>query len=224
MQYLLDGALPNSSAVYATILTYPYTEMALSQSQSQGWPINILARASDYVQPFVSNAFTAAQGSIRNGTASRDEIVRFVAAMYVAKMYVANLFLLDAENEACVSAALQKQLNVSATVAGAEYKAATDLISGETGSATNFTFNRQGLLNVLDFRCQSDGFAAINNGESFNVINALGPGTGKLIDYSVRDEAVAGMLEERWKGLKKCGNQKNLYRYLRLKGKGGMIR
>jgi len=56
------GSLPNGSAVYATILTYPFTAH-LSFVADPSTP-TILASISDYIQPFSSSAFTVTQSSL----------------------------------------------------------------------------------------------------------------------------------------------------------------
>jgi hypothetical protein len=43
-------------------------------------------------------------------------------------------------------------------------------------------------LNVIDVRAQFNGFAQVPSG--FSYADAILPGTGKLIDYAVLDEAV----------------------------------
>ncbi|KAK9774908.1 hypothetical protein SCAR479_08463 [Seiridium cardinale] len=183
-QYLTSGSLPNGSAVYATILTYPFT--GFSKSLLDGQHINILARVSDFIQPFSSSAITVSDSSLSNAT-QHDALTRFVAAMYAANAYLA-----APENEGCATVAIMKQLNVTSAVAEAEYIAATDPISGESiSAAAGFNVSRQGLLNVIDVRGQFGGFATVSNGEGFNFVDAIEPGVGKMIDYRVRDEAIS---------------------------------
>ena len=52
--------------------------------------------------------------------------------------------------------------------------------------------NRQGLLNVIDVRNQFDGFMSVPVG--FNYADAIVLGTGKLIDFSLRDEALYSVI------------------------------
>lgn len=52
--------------------------------------------------------------------------------------------------------------------------------------------NRQGLLNVIDVRSQFGGFASVPPG--FDYAEAILPGKGKLIDYSLRDEALKNLV------------------------------
>ena len=75
----------------------------------------------------------------------------------------------------------------SAEVAAAEYLAATDPISGET-SQVDFAPSRLGLLNVIDVRMLSSGFAGA--GPSFDFASAIEPGPGALLDLRVRDAAL----------------------------------
>ena len=182
---LVAGALPDGTPVYATILTYPFT------SQANGLPAgqrpNILANIADFLQPFSSSAFTAREASL-NSTTSRTLIRKFTSAMYAANKYLAN-----SSNKKCSISAISKQLNVSTSVATSAYTSATDPITGETSSpGGNFTVNRQGLLNVIDVRSQFGGFSTVPVG--FNYAEAIIPGKGKLIDYSVRDEALKNLV------------------------------
>ncbi|CAG8962270.1 hypothetical protein HYFRA_00005325 [Hymenoscyphus fraxineus] len=191
-KYLTAGALPNSTAVHATILTYPFTQFiqALPLSERP----TILARVSDVIQPLSSSAITVAESSLSNDL-KRDVLIRFFAALYAANKYLAR-----PENKNCATRAIQRQLNVTEEVAKGEYAAATDPISGESiNSATNFNVSRQGLLNVIDVRAQFGGLSGIANGEGFDYVQAIEPGIGRMIDYSVRNEAIRtydGFLEE----------------------------
>jgi hypothetical protein len=53
----------------------------------------------------------------------------------------------------------------------------------------NFTFNHVGIMNDVQIRQEFGGFASVP--ANFNFTTALIPGTSQLIDYSVRDAAVA---------------------------------
>ncbi|KAH6652070.1 hypothetical protein BKA67DRAFT_593694 [Truncatella angustata] len=183
-QYLTSGVLPNGTAVYATILTYPFTEFA--RALPSGQRPTILARVSDFIQPFSSSAITVAEASLSD-TSKRDTLKRFWAALYAASTYLAT-----PENQDCAVKAIGKQLNVTSSVAQAEYAAATDATSGESISvAGGFNVSRQGLLNVIDVRGQFGGFASIAKERGFDFVEAIEPGVGKMIDYSVKDEALA---------------------------------
>ena len=176
---LIQGSLPNGSSVHATILTYPFTAQGNVAPTNQR--PNILARASDFVQPLTSSAFTIQQDTISNDT-RRDIVTRFVSAMYAA-----NKFLLDPSQRSCSTFAIQKQLNASHDLAKLQYQAVTNPLSGEVSPGSNFTVDRQGILNVIDIRHQFDGFSVP---AGFNFIDAITPGTGKMVDYSVRDAAL----------------------------------
>lgn len=181
-QYLTAGNLPNGTTVYATVLAYPFTEF--TKALPSGESPNILATVSNFIQPFSSSTITAAESSLSD-TTKRNILGRFVAALYAASAYLA-----APENEDCATRAILKQLNVTSEVAQAEYAAATDPISGESiSAAATFNVSRQGLLNVIDVRGQFGGFAAIANGVGFDFVDAIEPGVGKIIDYSVKDEA-----------------------------------
>ncbi|KAK4540882.1 hypothetical protein LTR36_008824 [Oleoguttula mirabilis] len=178
---LVAGQLPNGTAVYATILTYPFTSEASVVPVDQR--PNILARVSDFIQPFTSSAFTVRNQALSN-TTQRALIRTFMAAMYSA-----NQFLADPAQKNCSIAAIANQLNVSTAAATSAYSSAIDPLTGETSSpGSNFTVNRQGLLNVIDVRSQFDGFTEVLAG--FNFAEAILPSAGNLIDSSVRDEAL----------------------------------
>lgn len=100
----------------------------------------------------------------------------------------ANKFLADPANTNCSVQAIATQLNASRVVAQAEYAAATAPDTGETISNSTFAVNRQGLLNVIDVRDQFGGFAGVP--ADFDFADAIVPGTGKLIDDSVRLSAL----------------------------------
>ncbi|KAK2603058.1 hypothetical protein N8I77_009542 [Diaporthe amygdali] len=177
---LLNGTLPNGTAVYATILNYPFT--VESQSLPAGEAPNVLARVSDYVAPITSSAFTVRESSLSNKTESA------LLARFLASMYAANRYLLNPANANCSVRAIAKQLGVSTDVAWQEYTSVTDPVSGEISPAGDFTFNMEGLLNDVMVRSSFGGFSSIS--DDFNFTEALQPGTGKLIDYSVRNAAV----------------------------------
>ncbi|KAK4909039.1 hypothetical protein LTR49_022138 [Elasticomyces elasticus] len=178
---LVAGSLPNGTAVYATILTYPFTSEARDAPEAQR-PI-VLASVSDFIQPFTSSAFTVREDALED-IAQRALIRTFMAAMYSANQYLAT-----PARQGCSIEAIQDQLKVSITVAKSAYLSATDPLTGETSPGGNFTVNRQGLQNVIDVRSQFGGFASVPAG--FNFDKAIVPGLGKLIDYSARDEALA---------------------------------
>ncbi|MCJ1286022.1 hypothetical protein MMC26_005364 [Xylographa opegraphella] len=175
---LLAGSLPNGSAVYATILTFPYTAQLAFVAAPQ--TPNILATVADYIQPFTSSAFQVNQAALGNTTA------KALLTRILASFSAANAFLAEPKNAKCAVAAIAAQLNVSTAVAQAEYAEATDPLTGET-SQRMFEVNRQGLLNVIDVRGQFGGFANLT---AFDFAAAIVPGPGQLIDYSVRDAVV----------------------------------
>ncbi|KAI1839980.1 hypothetical protein JX266_013809 [Neoarthrinium moseri] len=182
-KYLTTGSLPNGTTVYATILTYPFTQLA--QGLLPGERPIILARASDFIEPLSSTAITVAESSLSNGP-KRNIIKRFVAALYASGSYLA-----ATENEDCAVQAIMEQLNVTREVAQLEYVAATSPISGEsTNPESNLNVSKQGLWNVIDVRSQFGGFATIANGEGFDFVEATQPGVGNMIDYSLRDDVL----------------------------------
>ncbi|KAL6900076.1 hypothetical protein GGI43DRAFT_56387 [Trichoderma evansii] len=178
---LVNEILPNGTAVYATILTYPFT--VESEALPPGEAPNILARVSDVVAPVTSSAFTIRESSLSNETETA------LLTRFIASMYAANKFLLDPKNKACSIQALAKQLSVSQEVATQEYASATNPVSGEVSPPFNdFTVNQTGIMNDVTIRNKFGGFTVPS---SFNFTEALVPGTGKLIDYSVKNAAVA---------------------------------
>jgi len=182
---LVAGKLPDGTPVYATILTYPFTSQAGDVPAAQR--PQILAKISDFIQPFSSSAFTVREAALNNST-QRTLLRKFMSAMYAANKYLA-----ASANKKCSVTAISKQLNVSTSVATSAYTSANDPITGETSSpGCDFTINRQGLLNVIDVRGQFGGFASVP--PNFNYADAILPGKGKLIDYSLRDEAVKNLV------------------------------
>lgn len=177
---LIGGVLPNGSAVYATILAYPFT--AYGEVLPDTHQPNILARVSAFENPISSSAFTVAQSALEDCDQS-DLLVRFLSAMYAA-----NLYLNNSQNQKCATKAIQTQLNVTSGTAALEYAAATNLTSGEISPDKNFTVSQAGLNNIIAVRQEFGGF---NVASDFDFAAATAPGTGKLIDYSLRDKAVS---------------------------------
>jgi hypothetical protein len=177
---LVNGVLPNGTAVYATILTYPFT--AEGQALPEGSAPNILARISDTVAPITSSAFTVGQANIEDPSES-SLVVRFLAAMYGA-----NQFLQDSANSVCSIGAIAAQLGVSQDVAATEYASVINNLTGEVSPGGNFTVSQEGVRNDFTIRQEFGGFASLP--ADFDVDEALAPGPGKLIDYTLRDAAV----------------------------------
>lgn len=180
---MIAGVLPNGTEVFATMLLYPFTAEGEVLAASQR--PNVLAQVVDYVNPVSSSAFTVRESAL-NDCAESDLLVRFVSAMYAA-----NLFLQDPSNEQCATSAIAKQLQVSTTVAQLEYTAATNSETGEVSPGGNFTVNQLGLLNVIAVREEFGGFSQLPS--DFNFTAAITPGPGRLIDYAIRDAAVASL-------------------------------
>lgn len=84
---LVNGSLPNGTAVYATIFTYPFTSEAKGITGDKH--PNILASISDFIQPFSSSAFTVREDALANQT-ERALMRKFIAAMYTANKYLAD--------------------------------------------------------------------------------------------------------------------------------------
>lgn len=145
---------------------------------------NVLEDVSAVVNPISSSAFTTRESALSNGEKT-NLLTRFISAMYAA-----NLFLQNPKNKACATSAIAKQLQVTDEVAELEYTAATNSDTGEV-SGGNFTVNEQGLMNVIAVREEFGGFSGLP--VDFNFTAAIVPGTGKLIDYSIRDAAVKAL-------------------------------
>jgi len=136
------------------------------------------------VNPISSSALTVAQSAVENPLKA-DALKRFLGAMYAA-----NLFLQSPSKKKCSLTAIRTQLNITAATAQLEYAAATSSVSGEINPGGNFTVNQQGLQNIIAVRSQFGGFTVPSN---FDFQAATTPGEGKLIDYSIRNAAVAGL-------------------------------
>lgn len=183
---LLNGTLPNGTDVYATILTYPFTSEASVVPEKQR--PNILATVSDFIQPFSSSAFTIREALLNNSTE------RAKGRIFMAAMYSANKYLANPSHMNCSIQAIAKQLNVSTQAATSAYESAINPLTGETSSpGGNFTLNRQGLLNVIDVRSQFGGFN--KTPATFDYADAILPGPGKLIDYTLRNEALQSVIQ-----------------------------
>lgn len=162
-------------------MNYPFT--VEGEALTNGRAPNILARISDTVAPITSSAFTIAQSSLAN--LSKDWLlIRFLASMYGA-----NRFLQNSNNAACSINAIAAQLGVSHDIATTEYASVINRVTGEVSPGGNFTVNQEGILNDFKIRQKFGGFA--NLPADFDVSAALTPGYGKLIDYVLRDAAVA---------------------------------
>jgi hypothetical protein len=123
-------------------LTYPFgSEASFVDLAHQP---SILAKISDFIQPFSSSAFTAREAALSN-TTERALLTTFMSAMYAS-----NLFLAHTANKKCSINAIAKQLKVSTAVATSAYASAIDPLTGETSSpGGNFTVNRQGTLGTI---------------------------------------------------------------------------
>jgi hypothetical protein len=180
---LLNGALPNGTAVYATILLYPFT--VEGEALPQGKALNILANVSDTIAPITSSSF------ITNTSFVTDAKEKPLLTRFVASMYAANKALLDPRYKSCAIQAIQEELSVSQAVAAQEYAEATSALTGEVSPGGDFTVNPTGISNDVLVRSEFGGFASAP--ANFNFTQALVPGPGQLIDYAVRDAAVASV-------------------------------
>ena len=103
-------------------------------------------------------------------------------------MYAANLYLNNFHNQKCATKAIQTQLGVTSATAALEYVAATNLTTGEISPDKKFTVSQAGLNNIIAVREEFGGFSVASD---FDFAAPTAPGTGKLIDYSLRDKAVS---------------------------------
>lgn len=152
------------------------------QASAASPPIPILARVSDFVAPFFSNALTIRSEDADPSSNPTSPLVRGVAALLGA-----NRFLADPANKDCAVRAIARDNGISHTLAEEEYTSATDPVSGEINQV-DFEASRLGLLNVIDIRMLVDGFAQA--GPSFDFVQAIEPGPGLLLDFRVRDAAL----------------------------------
>lgn len=186
-QALLDGQLGNGTVVYATVLTYPYTAFLARDTNPSASPRpHILARLSDFVAPFSSQALTVRTSTVTNTTTpAYRATVSFVRAMLRANRLLADP---DPQHRAQAQDAIAAELKIEdEATAARELAAATDSVTGETAQV-NFEVSGVGLWNVIGIRDRFGGFAGA--GPGFDFVQAL-PG---LIDYRVRDAARSGIL------------------------------
>lgn len=135
--------------------------------------------------PYTSNVFTV-DGTTLSNTTKTATYQRFISAMHAA-----NLFLAKPSKRNCSIAAVTAQLGVGMKVAAEQVAATTNVLTGETAEVLykNFSVSRIGLLNVIDLRSQFGGF---NVPSGFGFADAIVPGAGKLVDYSVLEKALKG--------------------------------
>jgi hypothetical protein len=181
----VNGVLANGTAVYATILTYPFT--VEGEALPAGKAPNVLARVSDVISPVTSSSFITNTSFVTSAT-KKPLLTRFVASMYAA-----NKRLLDPKYKPCAITAIQQQLNVTKAVATQEYASAINTLTGEVSPDGMFTVNPTGITNDVLVRQEFGGFASAP--ANFNFTQALIPGPGKLIDYSIRDAAVQSVAQ-----------------------------
>jgi hypothetical protein len=167
--------------VYATILNYPFT--VEGESLPSGQAPNILKRVSQVLAPVTSSAFTVRESSLSN-TKESALLTRFIASMYAA-----NMLLLNPRAKPCSIQAIAAQLGVSKAVASSEYASAINPLTGEVSPGGKFTVDPTAIMNDVLVRQGFGGFGGAPTG--FNFAAALIPGPGQLIDYSIRDAAVA---------------------------------
>lgn len=182
LQPLVTGTIPSGERDYGTILNGANTAQLIQYPP--GVRPNIVANISDFIWPYAATSFTVHTPVLANATKVA-LLTRFLTAFYQASLYIS-----DPANKNCSIAAIANRLNVSMQVAEADYVIATSPVNGETQGieGNNFTVNRQGLLNVIDLRQQFGGFASAVG--SVDLADAILPGTGKFIDYEIRDAAV----------------------------------
>ncbi|THH29772.1 hypothetical protein EUX98_g4424 [Antrodiella citrinella] len=177
-ELLRNGTLADGTPTAGTILTFPFTEEAIAASP----PISIVARVSDFVAPFFSNALTIRSESADPSSDPNSTLVRGVAALLGASRFLTNL-----SNKECAVRAIARDNGISTALAENEYAAATNPVSGET-SQVDFAVSQLGLLNVIDIRMLVGGFAQVPPG--FDFVDAIEPGPGLLLDFRIRDAAL----------------------------------
>ncbi|TCD69155.1 hypothetical protein EIP91_008632 [Steccherinum ochraceum] len=187
-ELLRNGTLADGTPTFGTLLTYPFKThpphhlTPAVQASTASPPIPILARVSDFVAPFFSNALTIRSQDADPSSSPTSPLVRAIAALLAA-----NRFLADPDNKDCAVRAIAKDNAISRELAEQEYASATNPVSGET-SQVDFDASRLGLLNVIDIRMLVDGFTGA--GPSFDFVDAIQPGPGLLLDLRIRDAAL----------------------------------
>ncbi|KAH8075861.1 hypothetical protein BXZ70DRAFT_1054419, partial [Cristinia sonorae] len=186
---LRNGTLADGTPTAGTILTFPFSKPVHTLSTAASPPLPILARISDFVAPFFSNALTIRSDNADPSSNPSSPLVRTVAALLAA-----NRFLANPSNRECAVRAIAKDNGISHALAEQEYVSATNPVSGETGQV-DFDTSRLGLLNVIDIRMLAGGFAQV--GKEFDFVSAIEPGPGLLLDLRVRDAALKLVKEAR---------------------------
>ncbi|KAK8033955.1 hypothetical protein PG991_003353 [Apiospora marii] len=185
-QALLHGHLNNGSVVYATVLTYPYTAYLAREANTSASPApHVLARVSDFVAPFSSQALTVRTSTVTHtSNPAYRATVSFVRAMLRANRLLADP---DPQRRAELQGAIAAELGIEdEATAALELAAATDAVTGETAQV-DFQVSGVGLWNVIGIRDRFGGFTAA--GPGFDFVEAL----PDLIDYRVRDAARHGI-------------------------------
>lgn len=165
------------------MMTWPFT------AYGSGIPapntLNVLARVSDFVNPYTSNVWTVSTNTTQN-MHKRKLLTRFLVAMIGA-----NRWLAQRDNALGAVASLASVLNITNSLAFCEYLGATNPDTGETSAAQNgdFSFKHQDVLNVIQTRSLSAGWAA-NMLRGFSFADAIVPRAGGVLDYSIRDAAL----------------------------------
>ncbi|KAK6827190.1 hypothetical protein PG987_010531 [Apiospora arundinis] len=186
-QALLDGYLSNGSAVYATVLTYPYTgflEIRDDSTRRTSSGPHILARVADFVAPFSSQTLTVRTSTLTN----TDTPAYHVTVAFVRAMLRANRLLADPQRRGQARDAIAAELGgIDEATAARELAAATDAVTGETAQS-EFQVSMTGLWNVIGIRDRFGGFAGA--GDGFDFVEAV----AGLVDYGVRDAARNGVV------------------------------
>lgn len=139
---LQAGRTPAGAPVYASMINYPFAAQLRE-------PVEVLARAEDYVFPYQGGAFTVRH----DYSASHPETV----TSFLRAIIAGGDFARRPENRAAVLAHIAAELGVSAEIAGRELDASLDPDTGENPLAR---MDKQALIGTIELRQEFGGFIA----------------------------------------------------------------
>lgn len=139
---LQAGRTPTGAPVYASMINYPFAAQLRD-------PVEVLARAEDYVFPYQGGAFTVRH----DYSASHPETV----TNFLRAIIAGGDFARRPENRAAVLTHIAAELGVSAEIAARELDASLDPDTGENPLAR---MDKQALIGTIELRQEFGGFDA----------------------------------------------------------------
>jgi ABC-type nitrate/sulfonate/bicarbonate transport system substrate-binding protein len=139
---LQAGRTSTGAPVYASMINYPFAAQLHE-------PVEVLARAEDYVFPYQGGAFTVRH----DYSASHPETV----TSFLRAIIAGGDFARRPENRAVVLAHIAAELGVSAEIAARELDASLDPDTGENPLAR---MDKQALIGTIELRQEFGGFNA----------------------------------------------------------------